>query len=78
MATTTQRLTLPILDPTCGEGGARAIERTLQAVPGVLAAYVNPATEMAYVQADASLRDLALLVAAVERAGFHAGPPSLR
>ncbi len=69
-----QRLTLTILDGLPDEAAVGALTRELEGVPGVTRAYVNPSTEMAYIQADTTLTDPGLLV----RAGFHAGPPSRR
>lgn len=76
--TKTQRFTLPIYDLSCGGGGSLLIERALAHTPGVVYAYVNPATEMAYVEYDPALSDPGRLVKVVERAGFRAGVPSLR
>ena len=68
------RLTLPIEGLGCGGGGALTVERELVKVPGVAHAYVNPLTEMAYVEYDPDLVDTAQLVAAVRRVGFRASP----
>jgi hypothetical protein len=46
---------MPIYGLACGGGGALTIERVLQRVAGVRLAYVNPATEMAYVEYDPAL-----------------------
>jgi copper chaperone CopZ len=54
------------------------IERALAQTPGVVYVYVNPATEMAYVEYDPALSDPDRLVKVVEHAGFRAGIPSLR
>jgi len=74
----TQRITLPIYNLSCGGGGALTVERALARTTGVIHAYVNPATEMAYVEYDPTQIDPEFLVAAVERAGFRAGVPCLR
>lgn len=74
----TRSLTLPIHGLACGGGGSLTVERALEKVYGVSQAYVNPATEMAYIKYDADLTDPELLVAAVERMGFSAGEPSVR
>lgn len=74
----TERLTMAIYGLGCGGGGALTVERALAKVPGVSRAYVNPATEMAYVEYDPALARAEQLVAAVERVGFRAGEPSVR
>lgn len=73
---TRQRATLPIYGLGCGGGGALTVERALAKTPGVVRVYVNPATEMAYVEYDPTLCGVAHLLAAVERAGFRASKPS--
>lgn len=73
-----QRVIVPIGGLACGGGGALAVERALERTPGVVRVYVNPLTEMAYVQFDAAQTSAGHLVAAVERAGFRAGEPVVR
>lgn len=73
-----ERITLPIFGPDCQGSGSLIIEGVLLRVPGVVYAYVNPATEMAYVQYDPALCNPDELSAAIQRAGFEAGKPSLR
>lgn len=70
-----QTITLPIEDFGCAGSGALIVERALAKVPGVVRAYVNAATEMAYVQYDAGRCTEAALLEAVAHAGFHAGAP---
>ena len=65
------RVTLPILGLTCGGGGALSVERSLLRVPGVIWAYVNPATEMAYVEYDPEQTNQEALREAVEWSGYR-------
>ena len=73
-----QRVTLPIYGLGCGGGGVLTIERALARTPGVVRAYVNPATEMAYVEYDPAVCTLEELCAVVRSRGFRAGEPSIR
>jgi copper chaperone CopZ len=66
-----KHITLPIEDFGRMGSGELAVERALAHVPGVLRVYVNPATEMAYVQFDGERCAIADLHAAVARAGFR-------
>jgi copper chaperone CopZ len=72
------RVTLSIYGLGCGGGGALTVERCLARIPGVLRAYVNPLTEMAYVEYDPSLVGPGQLSDAIERTGFRAGEASVR
>ncbi len=74
----TQRITLPISDLSCGGGGVVIVERALARTAGVVYVYVNPATEMAYVEYDSTVSDPDRLMKVVEHAGCRAGVPSLR
>jgi len=73
-----QRMTLPIDDLSCGGGGALIVERVLAHTTGVIYVYVNPATEMAYVEYDPALAEPKYLIYVVEQAGFRVGVPSFR
>lgn len=66
-------LRIPVYGLGCGGGGATTIERELVRLPGVLRAYVNPATEIAYVDYDSATTDAARLARAIEHAGYRAG-----
>lgn len=66
-------LRIPVYGLGCGGGGATTIERALAAIDGVLRAYVNPATEIAYVDYDPAETDKASLARAIEKAGYRAG-----
>lgn len=69
-----QHVTLPIYNLSCGGGGSLTIERVLARTPGVEEAYVNPATEMAYISFDPEQSNPEQLAAVIKRAGF--GPRS--
>lgn len=68
----TRRVTLAIGGLGCGGGGALTVERALERLPGVRRVYVNPATEMAYVEFDPDRVDPTALAAAVGAVGFRA------
>jgi cation transport ATPase len=70
-----KRITLPVYNLGCGGGGSLTVERILIHTPGVVQAYVNPATEMAYIEYDPGQSDLGKLAAIIERAGF--GPRTI-
>jgi cation transport ATPase len=72
---TTQRITLPIYNLGCGGGGSLSIEGALTRVTGVADAYVNPATEMAYIVYDAAQATPEQFAATIDRLGY--GPPSI-
>lgn len=68
-------LRIPIYGLGCGGSGATTIERELASTDGVLHAYVNPATEVAYVDYDPAETDPLSLAQAIEKAGYLAGNP---
>lgn len=74
----TVRATLPIYGLICGGGGALTVERSLARTSGVVRAYVNPFTEMAYVEYDPEFVDPGRLAEVVKRVGLRAGEPSIR
>lgn len=67
-----EHMTIAITGLGCGGGGCLMVERAIAKVAGVRRVYVNPATEMAYVDYDPNIMDRAQLIAAVERTGLHA------
>ena len=71
-AGTFHRVTIGIAGLGPEGGGALTAERVLSRAPGVVRAYVNPLTEMAYVEFDPMTTSTATLAAAIEMAGFQA------
>ena len=69
------RITIALLNLGCGGGGSLAIERALSKVPGVREAYVNPATEVAYIEFDPSRCDQDVLVGTIQRLGYRTTDP---
>ena len=67
---------IPVHGLGCGGGGATSIERELVRAPGVLRAYVNPATETAYIEYDPVQTDAGRLAQVIEHAGYRPGPAS--
>ncbi len=63
------RVTFPIVGLGCGGGGASTVERVLRQTPGVVRAYVNPATEMVYVEYDAARTDQSALERVINSLG---------
>jgi len=74
----TQRVTIPIGGFSCSVGGALTPERALRGAPGVVRTYVNPATEMTYVEYDPTKTAPPALVTAIEHAGFRPDAPVVR
>ena len=70
-----RQLRIPVYGLGCGGAGATTIERELAATDGVLRAYVNPATETAYIDYDAAETDPWSLAQAIVRAGYRPGRP---
>lgn len=68
---TRKTTTVMLANAECAGGSARTVERVLREVPGVLRAYVNPATEAAYVEFDADRCSEADLEGAVESLGIR-------
>lgn len=74
----TERLTMAIYGLQPDGPGADQVKWVLAGVRGVVRAYVNPATEMAYVEYNPELGGPEELVAAVERSGYKAGEVLVR
>lgn len=68
-------LRIPVYDLGCGGAGASTIERRLAATDGVVSAYVNPATETAYVDYDPAETDAQTLARVIEQVGYRVGRP---
>ena len=73
----TLHVTIEIIGLSCA-GEASKLERALTKVAGVVLAYVNPATEMAYVEYQAAACSCDKLVETIKHGGFEAGEPKLR
>ena len=68
-------MTLEIHGLGPGGGGSLIAERALSRVNGVRRAYVNSATEMAYVEYNSDVVDPSALVRAIEATGLRANVP---
>lgn len=73
---TRKTTTVMLEDAGCTAGSAQTIERTLRDVTGVLRAYANPVTEVAYIEYDADRCTEADLVRALEALGLRAAVSS--
>ena len=71
-----QRLTIAIDGLACG--GALSVEQAIAHLPGVIRVYVNPLTEMAYVEIDPTQASEAQIVAVVADLGLRPGRPVAR
>jgi copper chaperone CopZ len=72
-----KKTTVMLDDMACAAGSAHSIESVLARVPGVLRAYVNPVTEMAYIEFDADRCTETDIVRAAESLGIRAVPTTL-
>lgn len=70
-----QRVTIPISGPIPGgkldRGSLERLQKSLEAVAGVLSVFVSSQTEMAYVTFNPNEVDLRALRSAIEREGFR-------
>lgn len=71
---TLQHTALPIYNLGCAGGATETVERLLLRIPGVRRVYVNPVTEMAYVEYDGELCNERQLAGVLERAGYDDAP----
>lgn len=78
MDTLPNRITFEIHGLGCGGGGAPGVERALERLPGVRRAYVNPLTEMAYVELDPVRVRPDQLVTTIRELGLESGPLEAR
>lgn len=73
----TLHVTIEIFGLSCA-GEAANLERSLAKVAGVVLAYVNAATEMAYVEYQVAECNCDRLVKTIKQSGFEAGNPKFR
>ncbi len=67
------RLTLSVTGLKPGAGDDLEVEQALERIPGVMHAYVNSGTEMAYIEYDPEQASEHQLAAAIDSAGFRTG-----
>jgi cation transport ATPase len=72
----TRSITLPIGGRRCCGAGARAIERTVAQIAGVLFVEANAATGTAYIEYDPALADLKQIRVAIKASGFGPARPA--
>lgn len=72
------RVTISIDDPPCGCSGSISIERHLASLRGVVQAYVNPHTEMAYVAFDPCACRLEQIYEVIRELGYCPGETQVR
>ena len=70
---TTERITMPVYGLGFGGSGTIDLERVIAEVSGVTRVYVNPSTEIAYLEYELERFELDQLMAAVERVGYQLG-----
>ena len=68
---TRKTTTVMLENAQCLGSAAHTVEKALNEIPGVLSAYVNPATEAAYVEYDSDRCSLSDLEDAVRSVGIH-------
>ncbi len=72
---TTARVVVPLSGFTCPGSEARVVERAIERLPGVVGAYVNAATEAAYVVYDPAVCTIREIAEAVRRVGVTPETP---
>ncbi len=70
------KVALPILGLSCGAGGSLLIEHVIKELPGVLEAYVNPATDTTYVEYDPVALRPAQVATAIRKTGYRTSLPA--
>ena len=71
---TLQHTALPVYNLGSAGGATGTVERLLLRIPGVTRVYVNPVTEMAYIEYDQERCDERQLADVLERAGYTDAP----
>ena len=69
-------MALPVFGLSCGGGGSLLIERVIKELPGVVDAYVNPATEKAYVEYDPEAVQPEQIAEAIRKVGYKTSLPA--
>lgn len=69
------KVALPVFGLSCGGGGSLLIERVIKELSGVVDAYVNPATERAYVEYDPKAVRPEQIAEAIRKAGYKTSLP---
>ncbi|GIV80277.1 MAG: hypothetical protein KatS3mg050_4671 [Litorilinea sp.] len=67
---TSKHLVLPVYQLGCSASDALVLERRLARVAGIRQVYVNPVTEVAYIDYDPTQIDPGQIQAAIDRAGY--------
>ena len=68
-------LAVPVIGLSLGGCGALTLEAVIRGLPGVTQAYVNPATETAYVRYDHERLTATGIIDAIRRTGYATGAP---
>lgn len=76
--TKTRHVTIPIEGLNCPGSDTAWLEQVLSKIEGVIYYYVNPCTEMAYLEFDPVVCNPVFLLSTIQKAGFKADEFSLR